>query len=100
MGLNKAFGFTTGQLIVQTIMMNLPVIAFGAITGVVLSIYLMNPLIVACLSFCGIQECPFTMNFLWMAVTVVGVIMVAVAASFLSAVKIRKIEPVKMLMEE
>ena len=100
MGLNKAFGFTTGQLIVQTIMMNLPVIAFGAITGVVLSIYLMNPLIVACLSFCGIQECPFTMNFFWMAVTVVGVIMVAVAASFLSAVKIRKIEPVKMLVEE
>ena len=100
MGLNKAFGFTTGQLIVQTIMMNLPVIAFGAITGVVLSIYLMNPLIVACLSFCGIQEGPFTMNFFWMAVTVVGVIMVAVAASFLSAVKIRKIEPVKMLVEE
>ena len=100
MGLNKAFGFTTGQLILQTMMMNLPVITLGSVAGVLMSIYFMEPLVVACLSFCGIQECPFTVNFLWMAVTVLGVILVAIVASFFSSVKIRKIEPVKMLVEE
>lgn len=100
LGLNKAFGFTTGQLIVQTMFMNLPVIAIGAICGVILSSYLMEPLIIMCLSFCGIQKCPFTINFFWMAVTVIGILLVATAASFLSAVKIRRIEPVRMLTEE
>lgn len=100
LGLNKAFGFTTGQLVMQTMMMNLPVIAAGAICGVVLSIYLMEPLIVMCLSFCGIEKCPFTVNFFWMAVTVAGVVAVAAVSSFLSAIKIRKIEPVRMLTEE
>ena len=100
MGLNKAFGFTTGQLMIQNVMMNLPVITLGAVAGVLLSLYLMEPLVVACLSFCGIQECPFTVNFLWMAVTVAGVVVVAIAASFFSSAKIRGIEPVKMLVEE
>lgn len=56
-GIQKALGFTTRELIIQTIMMNLPVIAPGALVG-------------------------------------------AVAASFFSSVKIRKIEPVAMLSEE
>ena len=100
LGLNKAFGFTTVQLIGQTMMMNLPVIAVGAAVGSVLSVFLMEPLIVLCLSFCGIEKYVFSVNFLWMAVTVAGVVLVAVAASFVSAFKIRKIEPVKMLVEE
>lgn len=100
LGLNKALGFTTAQLVLQTMLMNLPVITVGAICGTVLSSYLMEPLVVVCLSFCGIEKCPFTINAFWMAVTVVGIILVALVSSFLSAVKIRKIEPVKMLVEE
>ena len=100
LGLSKALGFTTGQLIMQTMLMNLPVIIIGAVCGVVLSLYLMEPLIIICLSFCGIAKCPFTVNFFWMAVTVIGIILVAAVTSFLSAFKIRKIEPVKMLTEE
>ena len=100
MGLNKAFGFTTGQLIWQTMMMNLPVISVGAVLGAIMSVYLMEPMIVVCLSFCGIQKCSFGVNLLWMGVTVIGILVVEVFASFLSAVKIRKIEPVKMLVEE
>ena len=100
LGLNKAFGFTTRQLIAQTMLMNLPVIALGAVCGVVLSVYLMEPLIIACMSFCGIEKCPFTVDFFWMAVTVIGILLVAIAASFVSAFQIRKIEPVKMLATE
>lgn len=100
MGLNKAFGFTTKQLISQTILMNLPVITIAAIAGVFLSCYLMEPLIVNCLAFCGIEKYDFTNNPIWLAITVVLVVTVALLTSFLSALKIRKIQPIKMLTEE
>ncbi len=100
LGLNKAFGFTTGQLMVQTIMVNLPVITIGAVCGVIISCFFMEQLIVSCLSFCGIEKCPFTINVQWMAITVIGIVVVAIVASGVSAMKIRKIEPVKMLTEE
>lgn len=100
LGLNKALGFTTGQLIRQTIMMNLPVITVGAAAGAIMSIFLMEPLIVGCLSFCGIKECILNINPVWILGTILGIIIIAVITSFLSAVKIRKIEPVKMLTEE
>lgn len=100
LGLSKALGFTTSQLIVQTMMMNLPVIVVGAICGVILSVYLMEPLVVVCLAFCGIEKCPFTINPIWMLLTIIGIIIVAIAASFATSFKIRKIEPVKLLAEE
>ncbi|MBO5373386.1 MAG: FtsX-like permease family protein [Lachnospiraceae bacterium] len=99
-GLNKALGFTTRQLMLQTVCMNLPVITVGAICGAALSSYLMEPMVVMCLSFSGIEKCPFTVRIYWMAVTVLGIILVASAASVISSAKIRKIEPVKMLAEE
>ena len=100
LGLSKALGFTTGQLIMQIMFMNLPVIVIGAICGCILSSYLMEPLVVVCLSFSGIAKCPFTVNGQWMVITVVGIVVVALVSSFLSSIKIRKIEPVKMLVEE
>ena len=36
----------------------------------------------------------------FMVVTVIGIVVVAAGISFLSAIRIRKIEPVKMLLEE
>ena len=78
----------------------IPVISVGAVLGAIMSAYFMEPMIVACLSFCGIQKCSFGVNLLWMGVTIIGIIVVAVVTSFLAAVKIRKIEPVKMLVEE
>lgn len=100
LGIQKALGYTTRELIGQMMMTNLPVIAAGAVLGVVLSNFFMEPLVVACLSYCGIQKCPFSIHPIWMLVTVIGIILVAIITSFLSSVKIRKIQPVQMLTEE
>ncbi len=99
-GIYKALGFTTGELMIQTIMINLPVIAAGALAGAVLSRYFMEPLVVLFLSFSEIKSCPFTVKIFWMIVTVAGILATAVAASFISSMKIRKIGPVDMLSEE
>lgn len=98
-GINKALGYTTIQLMLQSMMTNIPVVALGAATGAVLSLFLLNPIVLFCFSF-GIEQSTMKMNPLWPIVTVVGIVFVAVAASFLSSVKIRNIEPVKLLMEE
>ena len=42
-GVQKALGFTTPQLIVQTMLINLPVIGAGALLGAVLSSFLFEP---------------------------------------------------------
>ncbi len=99
-GVQKALGFTTPQLIVQTMLINLPVIGAGALLGAVLSRFLFEPFVVIALSFCGIRQANSNVSPIWMLVTVAGVLLVALAASFLSSVRIRKIDPVSMLTEE
>ncbi|MCM1257723.1 MAG: ABC transporter permease [Roseburia sp.] len=99
-GIDKAIGFTTGQLVRQTMMMNLPVIFAGAVTGAVLSIYLMEPMTVTGLSFCGMKTCPLALNPFWLVMTVLGILVIAAASAFIVSVKIRKISPVSMLAEE
>lgn len=100
MGICKAIGYTTAQLIAQTILLNLPVIAAGAVIGGLAGSRLMGPAIVLCLSFSGITKCEFTVPMHWIFLTVLGIVGVALAVSFLSAVRIRKIRPVEMLTEE
>ena len=99
-GIWKALGFTTAQLIVQTMLMNVPVIAAGAVLGAVCSGFLFSPFVVIVMSFCGIKQVDMSVPPIWMLISIVGIVLVALAASFLSSVKIRKIEPVSMLMEE
>ncbi|MCM1539241.1 MAG: ABC transporter permease [bacterium] len=99
-GIWKALGFTTPQLVVQTMCMNLPVIGAGAALGAVCSGFLFEPLVIFCLTFCGIRQADMAVPPVWMLVSVAGILIVALAASFLSTVRIRKIEPVTMLTEE
>lgn len=99
-GIQKALGFTTMQLITQTMLMNLPVIGAGALLGAVCSEFLFEPLVVVCLSFCGIKQAAMFVPPVWMLITTVGIVFVALAASFFTSVRIRKIDPVSMLAGE
>ncbi|MCH5333395.1 MAG: ABC transporter permease [Agathobacter sp.] len=100
MGICKGIGYTTAQLIAQTILLNLPVIAAGAVIGGLAGNRFMGPAVVLCLSFSGITKCEFTVPVHWIFLTVFGIVGVALTVSFLSAVRIRKIRPVEMLTEE
>lgn len=99
-GIYKALGFTTGQLILQTIMSNLPVISLGAVLGAIFAVFLIDPLVTTSFAFCGIRKCNMEINPVWPIVTVIGIVLITISVSFLCSLKIRKIEPVKMLMEE
>lgn len=100
LGISKAMGYTTAQLIAQTVLQNLPVIAAGAVIGGLAGSRLMGTVIVLCLSTVGITRCSFVVSGHWVFLTVIGIVGVALAVSFLSALRIRKILPVEMLTEE
>lgn len=99
-GISKALGYTTRQLMAQTVMLNLPVILFGTVAGMIFSHFFSNSLAVFFLSTVGIRECNLSFSPLFMLATVVGILTVAAAASLLGAIRIRGIEPVELLHGE
>lgn len=99
-GVYKAIGFTTGQLILQTVIGIMPVLITGAVIGAILSIFTAEPMLVACLSFCGIQICNLDVNISGIIITILLITIVGTIFAVVSSLKIRKIEPMKMLTEE
>ncbi len=99
-GIHKALGYTTAQLIGHTLLVNMPVIFAGAVLGIVLGRGVINPLVSAFLSGLGIKKCEITIDPIWFLVTVFGIVAVAAISCFISAARIRRIEPVKMLSED
>lgn len=99
-GISKAVGYTTKQLMIQTMMMNMPVIALGSVIGATAGVYLISPLTSMCLSMLGIRKCELSTAPGWLLFDVVGIIAIAAVVSFLASVRIRRIEPVRMLVEE
>ena len=99
-GIYKALGYTTGNLMAQTVMSNLPVIFTGAVAGAITSIFGASPLACMCLSFCGIEKCEMTISPVYLVGTVIGITLVALLVAMAVSAKIRKVEPVKMLTEE
>lgn len=100
LGISKALGFTTWQLCRQTLYSNLPVIALGSVLGCIWCRIAGERIVVACLSFCGIQKCSIRTNWFWMLVTVLLICMTAAFVTLACCRRIKKIEPVKMLTEE
>lgn len=99
LGIWKALGFTTGQLMRQMVISYVPVIGVGAILGSVAAYFAIEPVMVLALSFCGIRKCSMDASLLYSSVSVVGIVVTATVVALLCAWKIRKIVPWKMLQE-
>lgn len=99
-GIHKALGFTNGQLIRSTMMADIPVIAVGAVIGTIAAHLLADSIVTLCLSFCGIRQGNMYMNPLFEVLTVLGITVAAVLAESICSLKIRKMEPVKLIAEE
>lgn len=99
-GISKALGYTSGQLMRQTMTMNLPVILSGSLLGSVLGLILVSPLTVLCFSYCGIERCDLKTDPFFLVLTVAMIGITAVLASLWASLRIRAIDPVKLLTEE
>lgn len=68
-GIYKALGFTSGELMRQTIMTNFPVDLIGAVAGAILAGYFTNSLVALCLSFLESENVIWTLawdGFFWL----------------------------------
>lgn len=101
LGIYKALGFTTPQLVAQTILSYVPVIAGGAILGGVAAGVFGNSLVAVIFRvISGIQKCDFTTMYGYILLSVLLVILVSILIAVVCSIKIRKIEPCKMIQEQ
>lgn len=100
MGISKALGATTGQLVVQIMLSNLPAVLLGSILGVAVSSMVGQYLCKLIFSLFGLKKIAFVTPLCWILLTVVGIVLMAAVSSALIGFRVRKMKPVEMITEE
>lgn len=99
-GIYKALGFTTGQLVFQSVFCNLPVIVAGAVLGALLAPLTGEPMLIACMSVFGIKSFEMSIDIQWILLAIIGISLTGLATAALCSLKIRRVEAVKMITGE
>lgn len=100
MGVSKALGFTSKQLLGQVMLSNMPAILIGIIIGLIVSPYAGEKLMLSSMTMFGFKKVIFNVNtvsFIYAAAIIIGV---ALATSAIMGRRIKTLEPVKMITEE
>lgn len=97
LGINKALGFTTKQLIRQNIISTVPVILLGGFIGMIFSYFMVNPILGICFTAFGIGSCNFPVHPLGFLIVVLGITLESLLVTLLTSAKIRDIEPINMI---
>ncbi len=100
MGISKAIGQTTGGLLSQIMLSNLPAVSIGALLGVLLSQLAGSATVKAAFSLFVVKNVSFSIPGFWMAVCFVGIIVTAIAAAAAAGLKVRSLRPVEMIAED
>lgn len=100
LGVSKAIGYTSGELIRRTILSTLPIVVIGVLAGFVLQLALNDKMMGIGLSSFGIAQSNLKTNPLWFLLTLVIIVVCAVATCYLNSRSISKLEPVRILKEE
>ncbi len=100
LGVNKALGFTSNQLITQVMLSNVPAITIGIVLGLILVSLFGGKVMLLMFTIFGFRKVAFSLS----PVAYIGVIVVifgvAMLVSWINGKRIKKLEPVKMITEE
>ena len=99
-GISKALGMTSGQIIAQIMMANVPAIIVGTVLGAFLSQPAGSKVCIASFSIFGIKQVAFTISPVWDIITIIGILAVAILTAGLFGLKTRGLQPVNMITEE
>ncbi len=100
LGVSKALGFTSGQLIRQTMISNMPAIILGIAIGLVLSPSAGANLMKATFSIFGFRKAVFTVLPLSYVLTAFMILGIAMATAGTLGRRIKTLDPVNMITEE
>ena len=99
-GVNKALGFTTGQLMIQTMISSIPAIIIGVLIGSVVSAPVSSFVMSVSLALFGLEKVEVMVPAYGLIATFAGILAVALITSFMCSLSIRKVEPAGLLAEE
>ncbi|MBO4460048.1 MAG: ABC transporter permease, partial [Clostridiales bacterium] len=99
-GINKAIGFTSGQLMIQTMISNIPAILLGVLAGSAVTRPVSSAVMSTALMFFGIEKIEADVPFYGLMITLVGILAVAMITSLACSLSIRKVEPIALISEE
>ena len=99
-GIMKALGFTTAQLVLQTAISFMPTVIFSMIVGLIVSSFIINPLLAIFLGVIGIVKCTFSIPIVFITVVGIGMILLSFAIVCLLSLKIKKISTKELISGE
>ena len=99
-GILKSLGFTTRQLILQTALSFMPAIIISMVTGIIISCFVINPLVALFLSGIGIVKCTFGIPVTFVTLGGLGLALASFGIACLLSLRIRKIAPRELLTGE
>ena len=99
LGVQKAIGYTTGDLMKQIALQLTFPIVLGAAIGTVLGIFAVNPLMTLGMGGMGVMQVNFIVNAVWAVGGGLAIIVLAYVVSTLVTLRIRKISPYKLITE-
>ena len=100
MGIGKALGQTSGNLISQIMLSNMPAILTGTVMGALLAPAAGEGLCKSAFSLFVLKSVPFSIPPYYMLITVVGILTIAIITSGSAGLKVRGLKPVEMITEE
>ena len=100
LGVNKALGFTSNQLILQIMMSNLPSILIGIVLGLIAVTFLGGKVCLLMFAIFGFRKVRFVLSPISYVIVAAVIVSVAMLVSWINGRRIRKLEPVKMITEE
>ena len=100
LGVSKALGYTSGQLILQTMLSNMPSVLIGIVLGLIVSFFSAEKLMRILFSSFEFRKAPFYVNPGSYVIAIVLIAGIALLTSAWIGRRIRTLEPVKMITEE
>ena len=99
-GINKALGFTSAQLRIQTMVSNIPTVLVGGLVGSLISGPATGKLTTLVFSTFGFRKLDMCSSPQWILVTLIGIVAIAMLTSLAVSRSIKKLQPVELLTEE
>ena len=99
-GILKAVGYRSKDLIIQNVLSFMPTLFLGTLIGTVVSYFIASPYIGLMMRSFGIMKCTMYVPIPLLILSVLFMMVISVVAGILMSLKIRKVEPVKLLTGE
>ena len=100
LGVSKALGYTSSQLIVQTMFSNMPAVFLGMIPGLIFATLFGGKMMTLMFSIFGFRKASFFINPSTYVIALALIAGIAMLTSAFAGRRIRTLEPVKMITEE